>query len=380
MKTVGIIVEYNPLHNGHLHHIEETRRLSSCDTLIAVMSSSFTQRGEPAVIDKFTRTKMALENGVDLVVELPFVFAVQNADIFAETAVRTLDLLGVDEIWFGSEHGDIAALQAIGDVLESDAYNNLVRRYLKDGNSYPTAADKAMRDLHPNDIFDQPNNILGIQYLLAGRHVNPGITFHTIPRHKSGYYDDIADGEAIQSATAIRRMMVEGDDISPYVPTSVAKRLFGRRAVTYEDFHEPLQAILGRATAEELYQIFHVTEGLEHRILNIPSFHSVQHLIDQILTRRYTNSKVRRTLAFILANVKESDLSDFEVSYLRVLGMNDTGRAHLGTIKKDLAVPLVTNVKEGIHPYLDIELRVSKLYSIASDIDVFQAEFKRLIF
>ena len=131
MKTVGIIVEYNPLHNGHLYHIEETRRLSGCDTLICVMSGNFTQRGEPAIIDKFTRTKMAINNGVDLVIELPFVFTVQNADIFAQTSVSILNHLDVDEVYFGSETGDIGALHKLGDVLKSETYNNLVKAYSK---------------------------------------------------------------------------------------------------------------------------------------------------------------------------------------------------------------------------------------------------------
>ena len=240
MKTVGIIVEYNPLHNGHVYHIEETKRLSKADRVICVMSGNFTQRGEPAIIDKFTRTKWALNSGVDLVVELPFVFTVQNADIFAYTSVGILDKLSVDEIYFGSETGNIEELTQIGTILESDEYNTLVKRYMKEGTSYPTSSDKAMKELYPNNSFDLPNNILGIQYILAGRKLQSNIVFKTIQRISTNYFDNELVGSSIQSATSIRSLVTKNEDISKYVPLDVSNSLTSRKLVTYEDFYNQI--------------------------------------------------------------------------------------------------------------------------------------------
>lgn len=380
MKTVGIITEYNPLHNGHLYHINETRRLSNCDRLICVMSGNFTQRGEPMIIDKFTRTSWALQNGVDLVIELPFVFTVQNADIFAFTSVSILDKLGVDEIYFGSETGNIAELKQLGDILQSDQYNHLVKKFMKEGTSYPTSNDKAMKELYPNTSFDLPNNILGIQYLLSGLKLKSNITFKTIKRIHSNYYDEEIVGSSIQSATSIRKLLLKQNSIEHYVPKGVNESLISRKLVTYEDFTSQFQYIFSSATASDIQQIFGVEEGLENRFIKVQDFNSVSEFIQQVLTRRYTHSKIQRTLAHILCNVKKNEIKNYEVPYIRILGMNSTGQAYLNEIKHKLDIPLIAKVKEGIHPYLDIEIRVSKVYSLVSDRDIFKQEFKQPIF
>lgn len=379
MKKVGIIVEYNPLHNGHIHHINEVKRLSKCDVLICVMSSSFTQRGEPAIIDKFTRTKFALQNGIDLVIELPFVFTVQNADIFAYTSVGILDKLGVEEIYFGSESNDIEELEKLGNMLDNEEYNDLVKSYLKQGNSYPTSSDLAMKDVYPNTDFDQPNNILGIQYIMAGKALNSSITFHTIKRLSTNYFDELKPDTAIQSASAIRKLIINHQPIHSYVPQDVAHAFESRKAVTYDDFYPMLSNILLRATKEELKDIFHVQEGLENRILKIATFSSIEDFIEQVISRRYTNSKLKRMIAHILCNIKQSDIPSFDIPYIRVLGMNNQGQRFLHTIKHTIDVPLYTKIKEGLHPYLDIELRVSKIYSLASDLNIYLEEFKPVI-
>ena len=380
MKTVGIITEYNPLHNGHLHHINETKRLSNADRLICVMSGNFTQRGEPAILDKFTRTKWALNNGVDLVIELPFAFTVQNADIFASTSVSILNHLGVDEIYFGSETGDITELEELGKILETDVYNDLIKLFLKDGNSYPTSSDLAMKQLYPNSSFDLPNNILGIQYILAGKKLKSKIKFKTIKRLSANYFDDELHSSSIQSATAIRKLLKEGKDISHYVPKDVAKSLTTRKLVSYEDFLPTFRYIFKSSTKEDLNEIFNIKEGIENRLLKIKSYNSVQDLINKALTRRYTNSKIKRTLAHILCNTKKNIITSFEIPYIRILGMNDIGRKHLNEIKHDLTVPLISKVKEGIHPYLDIEIRTSRVYSLVSDKDIYKQEFKQPIY
>ncbi len=380
MKTVGIIVEYNPLHNGHIYHINETKRLSKCDRLVCVMSGNFTQRGEPAIMDKFTRTKWALNNGVDLVIELPFVFTVQNADIFAYTSVGILHKLGVDEIYFGSETGDIDELKELGKILKGKPYNELVKTHMKNGTSYPTSSDLAMKELYPNTSFDLPNNILGIQYLLAGEKLISTIDFKTIKRTSTNYYDEETKGTNIQSATSIRKLQKASEDFSHYVPMDVNESLKNAITVDYEDFYPHLKYLLRSSTKHDLHLLFGMEEGIENRLLKVKHFTTTSELIHKALTRRYTISRMKRTLAHALCNVKKTDITSFEIPYIRVLGMNRKGQSFLNEIKHDLDVPLIVKVSEGIHPYLDIEIRVSKIYSLVSDEYLFMNEFKQPIF
>lgn len=380
MKTVGIIVEYNPLHNGHLHHILETRRISKCDCLIAVMSSSFTQRGEPAIIDKFTRTKMALLNSVDLVVELPFVYSVQSADIFAYGAVSILNHLVVEEIYFGSESGNIEELTTLNDVIHSSEYDILIQQYLKQGNSYPTSSNMAVNELTQSSNYDQPNNILGIQYINAIKKLNSSITIQTIKRLNTNYHDPLTNDTNIQSATAIRSLIMSNLDYSEFVPSSVSDLLHLRKAVTIEDFSEYLKYQILGSSSTDLKQIFGVEEGLENRLKKVNNFDSVEELIKQVISRRYTNSKIKRMLIHLICQTKKTDIIDFTVPYIRVLGMNDNGKNYLNSIKKTVEIPIISSVKEGIHPFLDIELKASKIYGLVSDIDTFKAEFNPIIY
>jgi predicted nucleotidyltransferase len=379
MKTVGIITEYNPMHNGHIYHIEETRRLSNADRLVCVMSGNFTQRGEPMILDKFTRTKWALQNGVDLVVELPFVFTVQNANIFAQTSVEILHHLGVDEIYFGSESGNVNELIEYGEILQSTKYNNLIQGYIKKGYSYPTSSDLAMKEILPNNAFDLPNNILGIQYILAGKALNSNITFHTIKRQKAGYYDTLDSASSIQSATTIRQLACSKKTIDDYVPKDVAKSLQTRKLITYEHFFDQINYILSSTTNTELEAVFGFDEGIENRFLKAKNYVSVESLIEQVISKRYTNANLKRTIAHMLVNTKKNVLTDFTIPYIRVLGMNQKGQEVLRDIKHDITVPLIVKVKEKLHPYLDIELRVSKIYSLVSDEDIYNQEFKQPI-
>lgn len=380
MKTVGIIVEYNPFHNGHLHHINETRRLSNCDYLICVMSGNFTQRGEPAITDKFTRTRMALNNGIDLVVELPFVFTVQNADIFAQTSVDILHHLNVDEIYFGSENADVQQLERIGNIMQGSDYNRLVKAHMNEGNSYPTSSDKAMKEIYPNDAFELPNNILGIQYILSGKKLNTKIKFHTIKRISTNYFDEIKTESNIQSASSIRKLIKNSVPYNNYVPDNVTELITEANFVSYNDFYNEFKYIINSKTKSEIKGIFNINEGFENRFLKMKNFTDVDDLISQLLTRRYTNSKVKRMMAHILCNTKQSLISDFNIPYIRILGMNDNGKAYLNKIKHDLEIPLISNVKEKIHPYLDHEIQVSRVYSSALKRDLIKDEIGRLIY
>jgi len=380
MKTAGIIVEYNPLHNGHLHHIRETRRISKCDCLIAVMSGNFTQRGEPAMIDKFTRTRMALENEVDLVIELPFLLSIQSADIFAFSSVSLLSMLGVDELYFGSESGNVEELHKLSEIINSKEYNKLIKVFLKEGNSYPTSSALAVKELGDSTLYNKPNNILGIHYINAVEKLNSKMEIKTIKRIKTNYHDDIVQGTKIQSASAIRKLIKSDNDISDFVPSSVNKLLENRKILDLEMFYEHLKYKIISSSNKDLKQIFGMNEGLENRIKNIKEFSSISELIEQVISRRYTNSKLKRSLIHILCQTEKELMDSIEIPYIRILGMNDTGKKYLNTVKKGLVVPLISKISENIHPYLDTEIKVSMIYSLISDRDIFKEEFKPIIY
>ena len=379
MKVAGIIVEYNPLHNGHLHHILETRKISKCDYLIAVMSGNFTQRGEVAMIDKFTRTKMALLNHVDLVIELPFVFSVQSADIFAYTSVAILNHLKVDEIYFGSESDNIDELYLLSDILDSVEYNNLVLKYSKEGNSYPTSSNLAVSDLTDTKAYSLPNNILGIHYIRAVKKLKSNIKVCSIKRIETNYFDEFTIGKSIQSATTIRKMIKNKKNIEEFVPENVFNLLKNRKIIDLNMFAKYLKYKIHSSTNEELKNIFNISEGFENRIKKVTDFSSVTDLISQLITKRYTNSKIRRSLIHILCNTQKKMINSFEIPYLRILGMNYNGQEYLNLIKKDLSIPLISKITDKKHPYLEMELRASKIYSMVSDVNVFKEEFKPLI-
>ena len=379
MKVAGIIVEYNPLHNGHLHHILETRKISKCDYLIAVMSGNFTQRGEVAMIDKFTRTKMALLNHVDLVIELPFIFSVQSADIFAYTSVAILNHLKVDEIYFGSESDNIDELYLLSDILDSAEYNNLVLKYSKEGNSYPTSSNLAVSDLTDTKAYSLPNNILGIHYIRAVKKLKSNIKVCSIKRIETNYFDEFTVGKSIQSATTIRKMIKNKKNIEEFVPENVFNLLKNRKIIDLNMFAKYLKYKIHSSTNEELKNIFNISEGFENRIKKVTDFSSVTDLISQLITKRYTNSKIRRSLIHILCNTQKKMINSFEIPYLRILGMNYNGQEYLNLIKKDLSIPLISKITDKKHPYLEMELRASKIYSMVSDVNVFKEEFKPLI-
>ncbi len=377
MKVAGIIVEYNPLHNGHIHHIEETRRLSGADVLIAVMSGNVVQRGEFSAFDKFTKTKWALKSGIDLVVELPGVFTIQNADIFAYTSVSILSMLGVDTIYFGSESGDANTLKVCAEIMRTDAYDEKIREFLKEGHSYPSSADKALASLTSSDIHKNPNDILGIQYINAVHRINPAIHIDCIRRIESGYYSPYDAKKKIQSATAIRKRIKAGEPVREALPEHVANDTGG--FLDYQAAFPYIRYNLSVQTSASLKRIFGFEEGLENYLIKHHDKTSFNALLKALGTRRYTNAKIKRSLMFMLLNVEKSELQDFNIPYLRILGMNETGQRHINAIKRDLDVPLITKIKRERHPYLDIELRISRLYDLLSGTELFSREFKPVI-
>lgn len=405
MRTVGIVVEYNPLHNGHVYHFEQSVIASEADACVAVMSGHFLQRGEPAVVNKWARTEMALRMGADLVIELPVAYSSQPAEWFAYGAVSLLHATGVvDTLCFGSEDGRIEPLLQMAGQLyqESDAFRALLKEELKKGGSYPAAyaaAASAYRDGDavlteedsPSLQMDQPNNILGLHYLMALRRLGSPIVPLTIPRQKAGYHQATVTDASIASATAIRKLIFgvrEGMSpdadmwaaIAPYVPAytlQILRREYeaGRGPLSWENYAQPLfSQLLGRS-AEELEALSEVTEGLEHRLKRVlrdfpkETSQPVESLLQLLKTKRYTRAKLQRTLLRVLLQHPKHELTRQKLSEgpscLRVLGFTEKGRELLRRMKKTAKLPVITKVTQETQPLLDMDIRATSIYSTA---------------
>lgn len=391
MSTVGVIVEYNPLHNGHLYHLQQSKKITGAENAVAVMSGQFLQRGEPALADKWARAEMALRAGCDLVLELPVAFSAQPAQWFAYGAVAVLNATGVvDSLCFGSESGDLEALEAAASLLadEPDEFASLLAGALKDGTPYPSAftaaASRYMHSLGKQHLafsLAQPNHTLGLHYLIALKKLNSKIVPATLRREKSGYgQTDITDVR-IASATALRKLLLgEGgalEQLSPYVPETTLAILrreveAGRAPVNWESFARPLFHELYRQDAATIGGFAEVTEGLEHRIRSVlptlPEL-SVASLLAALKTKRYTVTKLQRTLLRILLGHAKSDLAADRlaggVTYIRVLGFTARGQRLLQRMRREATVPVIDSAARGDWPYLALDARATAVYSLA---------------
>ncbi len=376
MKKIGIICEYNPFHNGHLYHISKIKEMFDDSLIILVMSGNFTQRGEASIIPKYSKCDIALLSGIDLVIELPFIFATQSADVFAKTSIEILDKLNVDYVVFGSETNDINKLTMLAKTqINNKKYDKLVKEYLDKGVNYPTALSKALYQLTDKKI-DKPNDILGVSYIREILKLNSNITPICIKR--SNDYNSIELNDNITSASSIRYALSNGDDVKNYVPEYVYGYL--KNPIFTKNYFNLLKyKIMTENTLEE-YQT--VDEGIQNRIKKcIIKSKDLDDLILKVKTKRYTYNKLSRMFIHILCNLKKEEVKKYnKISYIRVLGFNIKGRNYLNEIKKDIDIPIITNFSRTNDPILDIEMRSTCVYaSILNEkdkINLIESEYK----
>lgn len=376
MKKIGIICEYNPFHNGHLYHISKIKEMFDDSLIILVMSGNFTQRGEASIIPKYSKCDIALLSGIDLVIELPFIFATQSADVFAKTSIEILDKLNVDYVVFGSETNDINKLTMLAKTqINNKKYDKLVKEYLDKGVNYPTALSKALYQL-TNKKIDKPNDILGVSYIREILKLNSNITPICIKR--SNDYNSIELNDNITSASSIRYALLNGDNVKNYVPEYVYDYL--KNPIFTKNYFNLLKyKIMTENTLEE-YQT--VDEGIQNRIKKcIINSKDLDDLILKVKTKRYTYNKLSRMFIHILCNLKKEEVKKYnKISYIRVLGFNIKGRNYLNEIKKSIDIPIITNFSRTNDPILDIEMRSTCVYaSILNEkdkINLIESEYK----
>ena len=398
MNILGLVVEYNPFHNGHLYHLLKSKEITKATHTVAIMSGNFLQRGEPALFDKYTRARAAVENGVDLVIELPTLFACQSAEIFSHGAIATLNSLNcINSICFGSEVGNIDILYTISKILvnEPNEFKTSLKRYLNDGMLFPTARSNALFDyINENNLVDiskdellsilnSSNNILGIEYIKSLLKLKSNIKPYTITRINSEYNSESIDS-SICSATAIRKALKNTDDISfaskvvPLPTYNILKTNIEKsfNPIFDEMFFDILSSIILR-DSNELDKYFDVNEGIENKIYqSIFTSSNLEKLHSLVKSKRYTLTKIKRTLNNVLLGITKDDMALVKdmnyIPYIRVLAFNDKGREILKAIKNNSEINIINKFSKisfamddaKFKTLIDYDIKASNMYNM----------------
>lgn len=379
MKVVGLITEYNPFHNGHLHHIEEAKKVTGADTVIVIMSGDYVQRGVPAIMPKRLRCEMALKCGASAVFELPVCYATGSAELFATGAVSFLDQLGiVDSLCFGSECNDLALLDSIADFLyvEPENYKSALRDGLKRGLSFPSARQRALEKTLPSakclEVIKNPNNILGIEYLKALKRLHSSIKPYTIERKGAGYHDTSLQ-KGYSSASAIRSLLAYSsesiqtesytsydntplhnilDKLEEQVPKDCLQILKDDHHITYplyqNDFSLLLKYKLLNKTPKDLIRYMDVSEELANRICNQMEYYfNFKQFSEVLKTKELTQARITRALLHIMLGIKKEQVKTYVKGgihhYARILGIRKEHAPLLGTLSVSSNVPIIVN-------------------------------------
>lgn len=381
MQATGIVAEYNPFHNGHQYHINQTHAIQPTDGTIAVMSGNFTQRGEAAVFDKWTRTEMALRSGIDLVLELPTAFSVRSAGYFAAGAVQTLAATGVVRyLSCGVESQQATELEQLAAFLsnESAEYRTVLQQILQEGLSYPAARQKALAQLNiaGADQLEHPNNILALHYLQTIQQNHLDLTPIFVSR-KGSYHSDALPSsiQNFASASAVRKLLHEENSLwQEHVPEAVRQIIHQKMQQGYlpmhnDNFAQILFTLLRRSTPEHLAEILEMNEGLENRIYTAAhQVDTLDELCMAIKSKRYPYTRVQRTLIHLLLNMTRQ-MNWTEPYYIRVLGFNSTGQKLLKEMKKKAQLPVLIRparqrslLQEQAQQMLALDCRATNIY------------------
>lgn len=394
-KVLGIIGEYNPFHNGHLYHLEQSKQLTGSTYTVAIMSGNFTQRGSTSLIDKWSKTEAAIQSGIDLVIELPVLYATSSAENFADGAIKLLNSLKVvDYVSFGAETSDIEILNRFADILyhEPKQYKTMLSHELNKGLSFPKARENALL-MYLNDIrkyanvLSSPNNILGIEYLKALKRQKSNIKPVSITRYEAGYNDITYSGN-IASSTSIRNIIKNGgfDILRRLLPASSYRILIenmkqGHIVPDLSAFEKQIIYNLRKMDISEIAELPDVSEGLEFSIKKAAnSCNTITEFLNIIKSKRYTMTRIQRILLYSLLGITKKDMamSKKVTSYIRVLGLNNRGKFLISEIAKaNPKLEIVTSVKrfmdgnsnKNLKLMLDKDIWATNVYTLGYELD-----------
>ena len=380
--VLGIIAEYNPFHNGHLYHLLKSKEEAKADSVIAVIGGNFTQRGEPSLVDKWSKAEMALANGADLVIELPTLYSTSSAENFADGAIKILNSLKVvNAISFGSETEDLNKLNVIANTLykEPKEYKEFLSSNLKKGLSFPKAREEAivryLGDKQYSFLLSSPNNILGIEYLKALKKYNSEIKPICIQRKDAGHLSLDYTGE-VASATAIRKLVYANrmKEVKTFTTPATFRILEeeirkGHFVKDLSIFEDIIIYNLRKMSLAEIANLPDVSEGLENSIKKAAnSCNTIDEFINIVSSKRYTSTRIRRILLYTLLGITKRDMSISKktIPYVRVLGFNENGKNLISKIKRcNPRLSIITSVKKFE------DANVNKNLKIMLDKDIF---------
>lgn len=376
MNIIGLITEYNPFHNGHKYQIDKIKKMYPDSIIITVTSSHFTQRGEISLIDKWSKTKISLSMGIDMVIELPFIFSTQSADTFAHASITILNALKIDTLVFGSETNDVELFKTLASIqLNNNDFNNHVQFFLDKGYNYPTSLSNALKKLN-NDTVIKPNDILALSYTKEVLLQNPSINIVSIQRTNN--YHDISSNDEIVSASNIRTKLMNNEDVSKLVP-SITYEYIKDLKPSNEKLFELLKYKI--ISDNDLSKYLTVDEGIENRLLNnVLESNSLDEFISKIKTKRYTYNKLNRMFIHILIGLTKEEKKVYNSpSYIRILGMNKKAQEYLSSIKKDINLPIISKFLKD-NKELQIELKATCIYSLlVNKPELIEQEYKNKV-
>lgn len=387
-RVIGVVAEYNPFHNGHYYHLQATKEITGAEYCVAVISGNFTQRGDTSIVNKWAKAYMAICGGADLVIELPTVYSISSAENFASGAVKILDNLKVvNAISFGAEANDFATLNNIANVLyeEPKAYTNILSHELKKGISYPAARENALM-MYLNDIkryantLSSPNNILAIEYLKALKIQKSKLEPIMIKRKKV-YYNDNKIVDDFASATAIRKLLQDGEyaNLRKVIPRS-SYTIIGQESrkggmvLSLAKYEKEIIYALRKMTVEEIADLPDVSEGLQFAIKNAANeANNLKDLISNIKSKRYTQTRIQRILLYALLGIDKKLMENSRkvVPYVRVLGFTQKGKSLLSEIsRRNPKLNIITSLKK----YMDQNQNKNKVLAEMLEKDIFATD------
>ena len=362
MDIIGIIAEYNPFHNGHIYHINKMKELYPNSIIVLILNGYFLERGQVSIESVESKTKVALEYGVDIVIELPFVFGSNSADIFSEASIELLNEMKVDKIIFGSESNDINKLTTLAKEQLNNNYNDSVKEYMNKGLNYPTALNRALKH-----NVNEPNDILGLTYIKSILKNNYNIEPITIKR--TNKYHDIKSNDTIISASNIREKLKNNTNIDKYLPNI--------EYINDIDYNLLFNLLKYKITTDKnLDKYLTVDEGIENRIKNIiTKCNSINDIIENVKTKRYTYNRINRMLIHILIGLTKEDKQKINKNeYIRILGFSNNGKTYINSIKKDTNIPIVSSLKNINSIIKDYEIKAYNIYNMLVKEDIIKFE------